>query len=202
MDILEEEKDIIVVGKASDGVEAIELIHKHCPHIVILDLDMPGKAGLEVATYIQQKRLIVHPIVLTMYKDQERFNRAMELGIKGYILKENTIDEIVNCIYYVHRKGIFISPNLSEYLLAQIHLLRNGEEEPKFVSKLTPSEKRVLLLVSQMKTSKEIGELLFISNKTVENHRSNICRKLKLRGSNSLVKFAIEHRSAIEKLKV
>jgi DNA-binding NarL/FixJ family response regulator len=198
-DVLSDEPDIAVVGQAGDGEEAIQLIRKIRPEIAILDIDMPGKNGLDVAEYIKVHQLPVKVIILTMYKDEKRFNRAVNLGIKGYMLKENTIEEVTDSIRTVADNRVYISPLLSEYLLNRIQRSEQPAKTPAYLDQLTPSERKILRMVAEQKTSREIAEELFVSIKTVENHRSNICKKLDLEGSNSLLRFALEHRRELVK---
>ena len=158
---------------------------------------MPGKTGLEIAKVLREDESPVQVVILTMYKDQEFFDEAMALGIKGYLLKESAVNDLLNCLHAVHGGSHYISPTISGYLI------RTGREESKPeegddpVQSLTTSEKRVLRLIGQNLTSKEIAEELFISYRTVQNHRFNICQKLGFKGHNKLLQFALEHRIAL-----
>lgn len=191
-DILEDEPDISITGQASTGEESIKLVRELKPDIAILDIGMPSKNGLDVAEFIQKNQIPTKVVILTMYKDEQRFNRAITLGIKGYILKDNTIEEVTKCIRMVANDQLYISPSLSAYLLNRIKKHDKAGIGPQYLDKLTPSERRILRLVASRKTSREIADQLYISIKTVENHRSNICKKLDLEGTNSLLKFAME----------
>ncbi len=192
---IEMNDDMRVVGAAPDGKEAMQLVAMHSPNIVITDIDMPYKNGLELAAELQEKYKAIKVIMLTVHKEKVTFDKAMELGVNGYVLKENAVLDIVNAIYMVNKGKHFISPAVSEYLLSS----KNTQTIPGFDLKLlTPSEKRILQLVSESKMTKEIAAALFLSERTVSNHRANIARKLGLKGSNSLLLFAIKHKEMLK----
>lgn len=195
-DIMKYEPKINILGEANNGLEAIELIERTKPDIAILDIEMPGKTGLEVAQYMHDQGLLVKIIILTMYKEQRTFQEALKYGIRGYLLKENAIDEVIRSVKRVADNHMYISPLLSEFLVNQ----PQSNAKAPFVEVLTKQEITILKLISKQKTSREIAEELFISIRTVENHRSNICKKLDLKGANSLLKFAIEHKDDLSAL--
>lgn len=196
-DIMKYEPDIEVVGEASNGLEAIQLLENKSADILILDIEMPIKTGLEVAQHVYEKKLLVKIIILTMYKDVKIFDQAIKYGIKGYLLKENAIDEVIRSIKRVYDNQMYISPLLSDHLLHRIQDSEVGQSKSSFLQQLTKQELIILKMIAEQKTSREIADTLFISAKTVENHRSNICKKLNLRGAHSLLKFAIEHQHEI-----
>jgi DNA-binding NarL/FixJ family response regulator len=183
-----------VVGEAGTGHEAIALIVKQKPKVAVLDIDMPACNGIEVVRSLKEKMIPVAIIILTMYSDADIFNEAMNLGVKGFILKDNAANDLLVAIKSVAGGIHYITPNISGLLIKRNEktvLARNT------LNNITAMERRVLSLIAENKTSKEIAEELFISYKTVENHRSNICAKLKLHGSNALLKFAIENKTHI-----
>lgn len=196
-DIMKYEPDIEVLAEANNGTEAIRLLEQKQTDIIILDIEMPVKTGLEVAQYIFEKHIPVKIIILTMYKDAKIFDQAIKYGIKGYLLKENAIDEVIRSIKRVHENQMYISPLLSDHLLNRIQDLESGRSQPTFIDELTKQELNILRMIAAQKTSREIADTLFISTKTVENHRSNICKKLNLKGTHSLLKFAIEHQNEL-----
>lgn len=183
-----------VVGEAGTGHEAIALIVKQKPKVAVLDIDMPACNGIEVVRSLKEKMIPVAIIILTMYSDADIFNEAMNLGVKGFILKDNAANDLLVAIKSVAEDKHYIAPSISGLLIKRNEktvLARNT------LNNITAMERRVLSLIAENKTSKEIAEELFISYKTVENHRSNICAKLKLHGSNALLKFAIENKTHI-----
>ena len=196
-DVIEEDPKLRVVAEANNGREAIQAAEKHNPRITILDVDMPGANGFEAARSIRAKKLSTEIIFLTMHNDEEIFNEAIDLGAKGFVLKDSALSEIVECIKTVSANRYFASPSLTSFLLNRSRRAINLAERQPAISDLTPTERRVLKLIAENLTSKEIGEALFISPRTVEKHRENMCQKLNLQGSHSLFKFAVSHRSEL-----
>jgi DNA-binding NarL/FixJ family response regulator len=172
----------------SNGITAFNLIMTHQPTIAILDINMPGLDGLEVLEKISKQKLKTKVILLTMHKEMTVFKKATQLGIFGYILKENAQDELQKCLEEVKKGNKYVSNNLTNELTHHAELPTEG------LAKLTFAEKKVLELIAQQKTSKQIGDLLFISEKTVEGHRSNIIQKLDLpKEKNTLLIWAMKY---------
>lgn len=195
--MIETDTNIVVVGEAGDGEEALRLIEKHKPDVAVLDIDMPRLGGFDVVREIQGKNIAVEIIFLTMHSEEEIFQTAMDLGVNGYVLKDSATTDIVTAIKSVGQGKPFISPPLSALLLNRRRRREKLKSEKPELSLLTPTERRVLTLIAEDKTSREIGEELFISHRTVHAHRNNICQKLDLHGNLALVKFAITHRSEL-----
>jgi DNA-binding NarL/FixJ family response regulator len=196
-DVIEAASGLKVVAEAGDGTEALKLIEALAPDIAILDIHMPKTSGFEVAREVGRRRFTVKVIFLTMYEDEDTFNEAMDVGVKGYVLKESAVTDIIAGVKTVAAGRHFISPSISTHLVNRSARSVSLAKEKRGINELTPSERRILRLVAENKTSREIAEELFISFRTVENHRANICNKLELHGSHSLVKFAIEHKSQL-----
>ena len=156
---------------------------------------MPEINGLQIAKKVLEFKLPVALVMLTMYKEERIFNEAINAGILGYVLKENAASDLLNCVHAVVAGKPFISPSLSSFLLNRSARTQAFFEEKPELQKLTPSERRILKLIAEDLTSKEIAEQLGISFHTVENHRAKICEKLNLRGSHSLLKFAFDNKS-------
>ena len=194
-EIIEENRSFRVIGDASDGEMALRLVTELKPDVVIVDIDMPRLNGLEVMRVLQRTRPAMTVMVLTMYKEEDMFNAAMDLGVKAYVLKENAADDILAALEKVLRGETFISPSMSN-----IGRRRSDRVQELLLSKpqiddLTSAERRILKLIAEDRTSKEIADQLRTSSKTVENHRQSICNKLSLHGSHSLLKFAFDHKS-------
>ena len=186
-----------LIGETGDGEAALRLIQEKKPDVAVLDVNLPGLTGLEIARRLQGKRLPTRVIMLTMHKEEEIFNHALDVGVKGFVLKENAVEEILKAIAAVAGGEHYLSSTISGYLVR-----RRGRAEALAATKpglddLTKAERRILKLIAEKKTSRQIGAELFISPRTVEAHRANICAKLELRGSHSLLQFALENRSAI-----
>ena len=192
-EVLEMNQDFIVQSAAVNGVEAVEAVKSFSPDLVILDVDMPKMNGLEAAEKIQELIPDLPIILLTMHKEKAPFLKALEIGILGYVLKENAVTDIIHAIEAVMDSHPYISPEMSAYLLKKNTKSKTVKTDEDLLSLLTPSETRIVQLISLYKTSKEIADELFISEKTVFNHRMNIAKKLNLTGKNSLLRFAIEH---------
>ncbi len=139
----------------------------------------------------------VEIIFLTIHRDEDLFNRAVDLGAKGYVLKDSAVTDIVDCIKTVAKAQHYASPALTSYLINRSRRAVALTLEKTGIKDLTPTERRVLKLIAEYKTSKEIAEELFISYRTVETHRTNICQKLDIHGSNALIKFALAHKSEL-----
>lgn len=192
--VIEREDDLVVVAEAGDGAEACDVIMAHRPHIAILDLEMPKLNGLDVARRVKREKIPAILIILTMYDEERMFNEAMDIGALGYILKDSASVDIVRGIRTVLRGEYYISPALSGYSMKKRNADANDPDDRIGLLLLTPSERRVLKLVAENKTSAEIAEALAISPRTVDNHRGNICRKLSLNGTHALLRFALMHR--------
>jgi DNA-binding NarL/FixJ family response regulator len=195
--IIEAEQLVSTIEEAEDGEEALEKIERMKPDVAILDINMPKMGGFELARKICEKRLAIEIIFMTMYKDQQIFDEALQVGAKGYVLKNSALMDIVECIKAVRRGESYISAALSGFLIQRRRQAESLVERKPSLSDLTPTELRILKLIAESKSSKDIAARLFISTRTVDNHRANICLKLDLRGVNALLKFALEHRSEL-----
>jgi DNA-binding NarL/FixJ family response regulator len=194
--VIEADPGVEVVGEAEDGEVALDLIRRLRPQIAVLDVDMPQKDGFVVAREIRASRLGVDVIFLTMHKNERFFNAALDLGVKGYVLKDCASSDIVSAIKAVAAGRAFVTPLLTDFLLNRRRAASLAEQETGLPS-LTASERRVLQLVAEYRTSKEIADELFISVRTVERHRANASTKLGLKGSHALLQFALEHKSQL-----
>ncbi|MBI5022444.1 MAG: response regulator transcription factor [Ignavibacteriales bacterium] len=194
-DIVAAEKSLIVVGETGDGNQVLKLVHELKPLVLLLDLNMPGSNGLDIAASLQDENFPVRIIVLTMHKEEGIFNKAMDHGVRGYVLKESAVNDILQSIKSVINDEYYISPAISKYLLNRRGKTESILLENPGLAQLTPNERKILKLISENKSSKEIADQMFISIRTVENHRMNICNKLAIHGSNALLKFAIENKS-------
>lgn len=195
-DVLEE-NNISVIGEAGDGEETINLTKTLQPDILIIDIDMPKLNGLEVIELLKKEQIPTKIIVLTMYDKESIFNRALDLGVIGYVLKDSVVNEILDAIKSVMEGKYYISPLISNFLINRGLKSEKYPEVITGISKLTPTEKKILKLISQNFTTKEIANELFISIKTVETHRSNICQKLGIHGTNALLRFALENKEIL-----
>lgn len=188
-----ESMPVTEVIEAENGEDALRIIREHRPSLALLDIEMPKMTGFDVAKRVNDERLPVSIIFLTMYKEEQVFNKAMDTGVKGYVLKENAISEVHQCITAVSEGKYFLSPSISDFLIRRNSRLSAPAQDVSGISLLTPAERNVLKLVASMNTNQQIADALNISIKTVHNHRNHICDKLGLRGTHALLKFATEH---------
>lgn len=191
--VIESDADLEVIAEASNGREALAEIQKHQPQIAVIDIDMPDLDGFQIALGISEKKIAVEIIFLTVHREESFMKKALSVGAKCYVLKDSAVTDIVSAIKAAHQGQSFISPAMMSYLIKPQSA--NSQES---IESLTPSERNVLKLIAQYKTTKEIAEILFVSQRTIESHRLNICQKLHLQGSHSLIKFALQHLSEIE----
>lgn len=195
--IIEGQSDLKVVSEADNGEIALSMIREFEPDVLILDVDMPQKDGFETAREIIQQDLAVDIVFLTMHNSESIFNAALDLGIRGYVLKDSALPEITDCIRAVASGKNYISPPLSTYLLNRAGRAEELVRRTPGISDLTQAERKILKLIAAEKTSRQIADELFISIRTVDRHRANISAKLELRGGNALIKFALLHRSSL-----
>ena len=188
--------DIVqVVEEVADGESALRTIEALKPDVAIVDIDMPKKNGLEVVKTLHAKSLDVPVIFLTMYNDREMFDKAMDLGVRGYVLKESAAREIVESIRLVAEGKYYVSPAISAYLIERHARAAELQKEVPGLELLTPTERKVLKLIADGKTSKEIAAAMNVSVRTVDNHRLNISTKLNIHGTHQLLKFAVQNKS-------
>lgn len=195
--VIEEDSELSVVGEAENGIEALRLVAEFKPDAVLADIDMPEMNGLDLARVVREKYPSLPVIILTMHKDQAMFDAALAAGARGYVLKENAANDINECLKTVVVGGHFIAPCLSGFLISRAARVSDFSAATPSLKILTKTERRVLRLVAEDKTSKEIGDLLFIHPRTVDSHRRNICQKLNLHGSHALLRFALTHKSEL-----
>ncbi len=191
LSIASEDENIEILGEAANGDEALKLIEEKQPDIAILDIDMPGLSGLDVARKIKERKLNTKIVILTIHKDKEYFDEALELDIKAYVLKESIANDLIDCIRQVADGEYYISASISGYLVEKNKTAPKQNE----LDKLTHAEKEILKLIAQNKTSAQIADELFRSVRTIENHRNNICNKLSLKGPHALLLYAIQYKS-------
>lgn len=194
---VEEDASIRVVGEADEGATALRLIRDLSPDVAVLDIDMPLMKGLQVAKTMQAEHLATAVIILTIYTGGDLLDEALDAGVKGYVTKETAVLHVLEAIRTVAQGEHYLSPLMSGHLVSRRERMRALVAARPGLSILTPSERRILRLIGENRTSKEIADDLCISYRTVETHRTNIAVKLNIRGSHALLKFAIENRHAM-----
>ncbi|MCX5889311.1 MAG: response regulator transcription factor [Deltaproteobacteria bacterium] len=192
--IIQSINDVEVVGEASDGFELLELVKKTSPQLVIMDISMPNLRGLEATREIKIINPAVKVLILTMHKDKEYLYHAFSAGAEGYLLKEDADSELLSAIDTLRRGGTYISPLLSTQL-ADLFMQKSRPGAEQMTSPrepLTTREREIIKLIAEGKSSKEVADLLFISSRTVQHHRANVMRKLNLKKTADLVKYALQ----------
>jgi DNA-binding NarL/FixJ family response regulator len=192
-DAIAENPRFQIVGEAADGQEAMRLVTSLKPQIAIVDIDMPRLNGLEMLRALRQLPFPVRAIILTMFKEEDMFNAALDLGALAYVVKENAANDVLAALEKVARGETFFSSVLWDAGQRRSDRVQQLLLSKPQIETLTPSERRILKLVGQDYTSKEIANCLNLSVRTVDNHRQNICHKLNLHGTHSLLKFAFDN---------
>jgi two-component system, NarL family, response regulator NreC len=189
--LLEADLGAQIVGEAADGLEAVQLVERQQPDILIVDLMMPGLSGLEVARRVRQRARQIGIIVLSMHAAESYVREALRAGATGYVLKESPAAEVVQAVRAAADGRRFLSPALSERLIdAYIQQSSTTTEDPYDL--LTDREREVLYLAALGQTGPEIAERLVLSVRTVENYRAGVLRKLDLHNQTDLVRYAIK----------
>lgn len=185
--IIGKKSNMHIIGEASDGREAIKLASKLQPNVIVIDVAMPGLNGIEAAKQIHKTDSKIKIIGLSMHSGKQFIQGMFRAGAYGYLLKDGDSDELITAITTVMENKRYLSKEINQEFLT---LLKNGETLEK--SKLSSREKEVLQLIAEGKSSKEIGEILFLSPKTIDVHRNNIMKKIELNTISDLTKYAIQ----------
>jgi DNA-binding NarL/FixJ family response regulator len=191
---IEEDSRLRVIAEAADGTEALRKIIELKPAVAIVDIDMPGLNGLGVARELAAQAIDTRIIFMTFHANEDLMRAAMDVGGKGYLLKGSETDEVAAAIHAVVAGRTYIGSTMATVLLNQA----TDTSQQLDISVLTPTEKKILRLIADGLSSKEIGDVLSIHYRTVENHRTNMCRKLNIEGANALARFALQHRAALQ----
>jgi two-component system response regulator DegU len=196
-DLILAEPEFDVCGEAANGTEALKKIEELLPDIVVTDVDMPQMSGIDIAVAIRKKNLDLSVIMLTMYDNESFYTAAMDAGVKGYVLKDGAVSDIVQALKAVNEGKYYISPALSSLTIGRVQEHFEQLDGLSPLAALTLTERKILRLIGRNKSTKEIAEELFVSNRTIDSHRSNIAAKLNLRGNNALLRFALEHKDRL-----
>jgi DNA-binding NarL/FixJ family response regulator len=188
--VLSAEPDFKLVGDAADGLEAVQLVEKHKPNVLLLDLMIPRLHGLDVTRQVHKENPGTRVIILSMHADEPYVMEALRNGAAGYVLKDCTAADLVQAVRTVAAGRRYLSPALAERALTG-YVEHPGASDLDLYETLTNRERLVLQLAAEGKTSAEIASSLFISPRTAETHRANLMRKLSLRSQTDLVRFAI-----------
>ena len=189
--LVEEIPDLEVLAEANDGLELLSLLQQHTPDLVIADITMPGIGGIEAAREIRKLYPEVKVLILTMHKRIEYLQHVLAAGAHGYLLKEDSHDELARAIDSIRKGRTYITQGLSSDMSHYFSRLCNNEK-PQIRDMLTEREKVVLRLIFDGKSSREIAGILGISQRTVQNHRANMMQKIGAKKTADLIKYAVE----------
>jgi DNA-binding NarL/FixJ family response regulator len=189
--ILENEKGIDVVGEAENGKEAIKKVEEHNPDLVVMDISMPLLNGLDATRQIKRRFPEVKVLILTMHTSEEYVIEILKAGASGYIVKKAAPSDLVSAIHAISRGEAYLSPSISTSVIKRFLQVSGTEAGLDISSALTEREREVLQLIAEGHSNRKIAEMLFISVKTVEAHRSHIMDKLDLHNVADLTRFAI-----------
>jgi two-component system, NarL family, response regulator NreC len=189
--LLETEADFSVVGEASDGLQAAELVERLKPNILVVDFIMPGLNGMEVARRVKQCSTKTGVLLLSMYTNESYVLEAFRNGATGYVLKDSTAEDLVRAVRQVAAGQHYLSAPLSERAIeSYVQNARGGKSD--LYETLTAREREVLQLAAEGRSSREIAARLFISPRTAETHRANLMHKLGLHGQTDLIRYALK----------
>ena len=189
--ILEKVPDIEMIGEAADGKEAVAKVEQLAPDVVLMDITMPGLNGLEATRQIKQKHPSIKVLILTMHETDQYLSEMLEAGASGYVVKTTTSRELISAIRAVYQGDVHLYPSIARMLVEDyLHKVKTGEEKASY-NGLTPREREILRYIAEDKQNKEIAELLGISVRTVQAHRTNLMDKLGAHDRTELVKYAI-----------
>jgi DNA-binding NarL/FixJ family response regulator len=186
--ILEGCGDIEVAGEAADGLEAIRKFAELKPHVVLLDISMPRLGGLEVCRRIKKANPEAKIVILSMHEEEEYSMKLVRMGVAGYLLKDSAAQEVIDAVRSAFAGNAYFSPQISKTLAESYRELISDNDDP--YDRLNDREREVLQLIAEGYTNKQIADILFISPKTVDNHRTHLMRKLNVHSAADLVRWA------------
>ena len=191
---IEDDRRFVVVGEADNGEDALAQIEAQSPDVAVLDIRMPKVDGFAVARELRVRRPEVAVVFLTLHDDEALLDAALDLGARGYLLKASAVTEIVEGLRAVADGKHYVAQALTGRLIER---RRMGGSASSPLARLTAAERRVLALIAEYRSNKQMAAELFVHHRTIETHRANICEKLELRGHNALLRFALKHKDEL-----
>jgi DNA-binding NarL/FixJ family response regulator len=188
--LLSESANIEVLAEAEDGAQALEIVREYSPHIVIMDIGMPKMDGIEATRQLRERHPDIEVIILSMYSKKAYIDQVLKMGAKGYVLKDSDEENLIAAINTVHSGGYYLDSPVADQVLSDYFKGRSKREVKEQSNPLSEREKEVLRLLAEGHSNQEVADILFISRKTVENHRARIVHKTGVQGQVGLTKYA------------
>jgi two-component system response regulator NreC len=189
--LLESQPDLVIVGEASSGLQAVEMARELTPDVVVMDITLPDISGIEATRRLKQAHPDIAVVALTIHEDEQYFFEMLQAGASGYVPKRAAPEDLVAAIWAVQAGEVYIYPSLAKLLVADFLSRESEETQRATMDGLTPREHEVLALLAEGLSNEEIAQKLAISKHTVARHRENLMRKLELHSRSELVKYAI-----------
>jgi DNA-binding NarL/FixJ family response regulator len=200
-DILISKLTNTIIEDVENGAMAWDYVRKHKTDIAILDVDMPEMNGLEVCKQITANGMLTKVVILTMYKDMEIFNSAMDNGAEGFLLKDHSGSDLVDCIDAINAGKSYLGRGLEDRMISHSEYKDRKKQLKTHLQSLTSAELKTLKLVEKNLTSREIADKLFVTQKTIENYRSRICKKLRIpAGNNALIRWVMDNKDILKQI--
>ena len=197
MQVIADDPALEIAGEGGTAEEALAIIGSARVDVAVLDIDLPKMNGLELAKRIWELQPGIRIVLLTIHDSEEMLNAAIDLGVSAYLLKDEADAGIIEGIKSAAKNQTYVTPSLARYLMRRGRRSSEFRRQVPGIDSLTRMERTVLRRVAEKKTTKEIAKELFVSDRTIETHRANICSKLGLTGNNALLLFALEHKSEV-----
>ena len=191
--LLEKADDIDVVGQAVDGQEAVELVQRLTPDVLVMDIAMPRLNGIQAVEQLRALGTPTRIVILSMYSDEILVRQALRHGAKGFLLKGSVSEELLLAIRAASRGAVYLSPAISETVMSDASTAQPSDKTPGPGDQLTPREREMLQMIGEGYTNNKMAEAMGISVKTVERHRTNLMAKLNAHNLVELIRVAMKH---------
>jgi DNA-binding NarL/FixJ family response regulator len=195
--VISDAEGMTVVGEAVNGYGALGQVRSLKPHVLLLDVQMEVMDGFDTARAVRAERLPVQIVILTQDKSERSFNEAMDIGVRGYLIKDTAYVEVLKAIRLVASGKHYVSAELSSFLVNRSERAGLRAPSQESINSLSPTDRRILKLLVKFKSNEEIAAELHLSHHTIQHRREDMCRRFHLSGHHALLKFAIEHQSEL-----